>query len=67
MQNNTTMKPLNQNKMTKTIISIVLILLAVWIILWVPSFIIYGIVGWQIGTWCNYLANKVIERYDDIY
>jgi hypothetical protein len=53
--------------MTKTIISIVLILLAVWIILWVPPFIIYGTAGWQIGTWCNYLANKITETDDDIY
>lgn len=53
--------------MKRTLITLALVIVGVTMILYVPPFIIYGIAGWQLGTWCNYISNKITETDDDIY
>ena len=67
MQNNTTTKSLNQNKMIRTLISLALLIIGINIIIYAPTAFIYGIAGWQIGSWCNEIATKLTKTNDDVY
>jgi hypothetical protein len=53
--------------MKQTLITIILIILGIVAILYVPAFVIYGVAGWQLGTWCNHIATKITEIDDDIH
>jgi hypothetical protein len=53
--------------MKQTLITIILITLGIVAILYVPAFVIYGVAGWQLGTWCNHIATKLTKTNDDVY
>lgn len=53
--------------MIRTLISLALLIIGINIIIHAPIIIIYGIAGWQIGTWCNAIATKLTKTDDDVY
>jgi hypothetical protein len=53
--------------MKRTLITLGLLIMAINIIIYTPTAFVYGIAGWQLGTWCNYIATKISETDDDVY
>jgi hypothetical protein len=53
--------------MIRTLISLALLIIGINIVISAPTAFIYGIAGWQIGTWCNDIATKLTKTDDDIH
>jgi len=47
--------------MKRLLVSIVTLSGAIALIFYAPSFIIYGIAGWQLGTWTTWIEKKLRE------
>lgn len=53
--------------MIRILISLALLIIGINIIIHAPAVFIYGIAGWQIGTWCSEIATKLTKTDDDVY
>jgi len=51
--------------MKKTLIGLGILSLGICLIFFSPAILIYGIAGWQIGTWSSDITRKIWEKYGE--